>query len=142
MVESLEGQQDALLESPTGTGKTLSLLTASLGWLKTNQDNGLMKGTKIFYASRTHSQLKQLVSELKKTVYRPVTAVLGSRDQLCVNSKLGGCSGTEKNNRCSKLVLEGKCKHFNTLRSKKITAMEIYSQKILDIEELVGILNY
>jgi regulator of telomere elongation helicase 1 len=37
MIEALETRQNALLESPTGTGKTMSLIVSSVGWLMQKQ---------------------------------------------------------------------------------------------------------
>jgi hypothetical protein len=37
----------------------------------------------VFLCSRTHSQLRQLLAELKQTPYRPKYTVLGSRQQFC-----------------------------------------------------------
>uniref|UniRef100_A0A671QR57 Regulator of telomere elongation helicase 1 n=1 Tax=Sinocyclocheilus anshuiensis TaxID=1608454 RepID=A0A671QR57_9TELE len=46
---------------------------------------------KIIYASRTHSQLTQVINELKNTSYRPKICVLGSREQLCINQEVIYC---------------------------------------------------
>ena len=57
VVRALNSKNHGALESPTGTGKTLCLLTASLAWLH-NYSVKANKGAKriqIIYTSRTHS---------------------------------------------------------------------------------------
>lgn len=137
LYNAIDKGENALLESPTGTGKTLSILTGALGWLYKKHSEKENLDTKIFYASRTHSQIKQLIKELKSTCYQPIVAILGSRDQLCINKELSDCSGSEKNNRCSNLVSMGECSFHKNLEKNSKMARNIYSKKILDIEDLV-----
>ncbi|CAK9067725.1 unnamed protein product [Durusdinium trenchii] len=76
----------ALLESPTGTGKSLALLCASLAWQRRMALGGA--APQIVYGVRTHAQIKQMVGELRKCGYRPRMAVLGSREHLCGNDEV------------------------------------------------------
>ena len=92
IIEALKKNENALLESPTGTGKTLSLLCAALSWLKSERDKLIGKSSetppKIIYSSRTHSQLSQVQKEMRNTAYKPRTVIIASRDFMCVNTEI------------------------------------------------------
>ncbi|RHY19829.1 hypothetical protein DYB32_010166, partial [Aphanomyces invadans] len=180
VILALETKQNALLESPTGTGKTLCLLCATLAWrihrlkqLKAaskrtkvqyesidgggaddDDDKALRdKLPKIIYASRTHSQLKQVVKELKQTPYKPKVAILGSREHLCVHPEISSMRGTQQNHTCRQAVRAHKYDPFSAIHSSRdvfeygrCTYKTGYDRQaktksaalpILDIEELV-----
>lgn len=158
VIEALSGSKNALLESPTGTGKTISLLCSSLAWQLENNakckgprikleyhsepqsslaPNVFTKPTYIIYASRTHAQLQQVVVELKKTSYSPRYVVLGSRDQLCIQDSLRSkrYRGPVLDLACSGLCAQRKCRYKNNIEGKRIE--QIALPAMMDIEEAV-----
>jgi regulator of telomere elongation helicase 1 len=163
VLDALIRSENALLESPTGTGKTLCLLCATLAWQREQArqiSNDIPPGmavpssqptTKkpsnrpptIIYASRTHSQLSQVVRELRNTRYRPKHAVLGSRDQMCVNPKVKKAKATssEINHDCSKMGKERKCHFKNKVEGFRAPSNEsgaFGDQPVMDMEDLVS----
>ncbi|XP_076231617.1 regulator of telomere elongation helicase 1 [Calliopsis andreniformis] len=176
VIECLQNNKHGVLESPTGTGKTLSLLCSSLSWLLTKKaqlqaqslvgavetpnfggkffkqlNNGLKEAAgdsepsvnfgwavpKIIYASRTHSQLSQAMQELKRTSYKHVsTAVLGSRDQLCIHPEVSKeTNSSNKIYMCHSKVKSRTCFYYNNVEIRKEDPF--FKQEVLDIEDLV-----
>ncbi|XP_053557446.1 regulator of telomere elongation helicase 1 [Bombina bombina] len=171
VIESLQKGVNAVLESPTGTGKTLCLLCATLAWRQQFKDGitarkiaERMNGAELFpdrptaawgnseasgqesayysdipkiiYASRTHSQLSQVVNELKHTTYRPKVCVLGSRDQLCIHPEVKKQENNQvKVHMCRAKVSNRSCYFYNNVEEKS-TEKDL-TDHILDIEDLV-----
>ncbi len=138
IIRALTKREHAMIESPTGTGKTLALLCGALAWqerevaLSMEKNKGywsekmkyqtarnayvdavangktptVERGVgwasndpyfpnphgstlrpKIFICSRTHSQINQILRELKRTGYSPRYSVLSSRQRMCPMEK-------------------------------------------------------
>ncbi|CAO3590604.1 unnamed protein product [Absidia cylindrospora] len=131
IIEALQKEQHAVLESPTGSGKSLALLCGALGWLEKEKqkrmeaqvdNNGNAQDSqmvdisrplpRIYVGSRTHRQVAQLVGELKgRSPYRPKMAILGSRDQYCIHDQVSNSDNKVED--CTALVESHKCKHHN-----------------------------
>uniref|UniRef100_UPI001E244582 regulator of telomere elongation helicase 1 isoform 5 n=1 Tax=Rattus norvegicus TaxID=10116 RepID=UPI001E244582 len=171
VLECLQKKVNGILESPTGTGKTLCLLCTTLAWREHLRDavsslkiaervqgelfasrtlsswrsaadaNGdsidcYTDIPKIIYASRTHSQLTQVIGELRNTSYRPKVCVLGSREQLCIHPEV---KKQESNHMqislCRKKVASRSCHFYNNVEEKSLE--QELATPILDIEDLV-----
>nr|XP_033818706.1 regulator of telomere elongation helicase 1 isoform X2 [Geotrypetes seraphini] len=170
VIECLQKKVNGILESPTGTGKTLCLLCSTLAWQEHFKDSisarkiaERLKGVELFpnrtmsswgnsttdgeasaytdvpkiiYASRTHSQLSQVISELKNTSYRPRMCVLGSREQLCIHPEVMKQESSHgKIYMCKAKVAAHSCHFYNNVEEKS-TDKDLASN-ILDIEDLV-----
>ncbi|XP_059913419.1 regulator of telomere elongation helicase 1 [Gadus macrocephalus] len=171
VIECLQQKVNGVLESPTGTGKTLCLLCATLAWrdhfkdtISARKITERLKGAemfpdmpvatwgtaatdgdgttyytdipKIIYASRTHSQLSQVISELKNTAYRPKMCVLGSRDQMCIHPEvMRQESNHMKVHMCKAKVAARSCAFYNNVEEKSTDKDLVNS--IMDVEDLV-----
>lgn len=171
VIECLQTKSNGVLESPTGTGKTLCLLCSTLAWREHFKDTISARkiaerlgceemfpntplsswGTaatdgdtptyytdvpKIIYASRTHSQLAQVINELKNTSYRPKVCVLGSREQLCINQEVMRQESNHiKVHMCRSKVSTRSCVFYNNYEEKSTDKDLVNS--ILDVEDLV-----
>ncbi|KAF0978568.1 hypothetical protein FDP41_002388 [Naegleria fowleri] len=134
--------RNALLESPTGTGKTMCLLCSAYAWLIDYKKKSYGTGTmpKIIFTSRTHSQLTHAIQELKRSAYVPEIVVMGSREQMCVNPDVVSLKGFQQVSKCSSLVRSGGCKYHAKFTEMKKSGDLFHHEtedEIEDIEDLL-----
>lgn len=139
-------RENALLESPTGTGKSAALLTAALAFQASTQTSPREHSVRsqapttpanstfsifsapldassnsqdidrtndtpqVWYTTRTHGQLKQLISEYRKLPYVTQMAILASRKYLCPNKKVA--NSDDVNAKCQQEVDANKCPYI------------------------------
>eukprot|EP00771_Trimastix_marina_P000080 gnl/Trimastix_PCT/1083.p1 GENE.gnl/Trimastix_PCT/1083~~gnl/Trimastix_PCT/1083.p1 ORF type:complete len:1148 (-),score=270.65 gnl/Trimastix_PCT/1083:33-3476(-) len=142
VIEALDTSANALLESPTGTGKTLSLLCAALAWHKYRKQENVREGhigapvPPLFYCSRTHSQLHQVARELKRTTYRPKMTCLGSRESYCIHPSVSRQRGRMQTALCRRLTQAGQCHYYNRLKNSKSLPPGL--NEAFDVEDLLA----
>lgn len=105
VLETNEQKGHALLEMPTGTGKTVCIFALYLAMKHSHPDLGfalfllIISIGKLIYCTRTIAELEQCMEELKRVVayrkskleyrYRSVLGVcLSSRRNLCINPRI------------------------------------------------------
>ena len=114
------------------------------GIASANQDAELKRSRipKIYYGTRTHKQIEQVVRELKKTCYRhKKMTILSSRDQTCIQE-----STTNKTELCNDLLDPVKhkgCPYYNDRNKKTLSTFPAAERHglgpVWDIEDLVSI---
>ncbi|KAH8270971.1 hypothetical protein KR044_007360, partial [Drosophila immigrans] len=104
------------------------------------QEAERFRDVQIFYCSRTHSQLAQIVAELRKTPHGQwVRCVsLGSRQQLCINGQVRRLPSVAlMNERCldmAKQKADKRCAHKTPAQLQRLSDAALLQP--LDIEEL------
>ena len=103
--QEIEADQEFLIEEYDSENETLSD--------ETREKEDAVQCTKIFYCSRTHSQLTQFVREVQKSPFGEDTrlAALASRQNMCVNNEV------RKLNSLS--LINERCLELQKLKSEK-----------------------
>ncbi|XP_017875353.1 Fanconi anemia group J protein homolog isoform X2 [Ceratina calcarata] len=96
---------------------------------------------KIFYGTRTHRQISQVVKELKRTVYKnKKMVILSSREQSCIQKIEPDASEKNKTDLCRRLLDNEGCKYYTEDNKSHMStfaaAEKLGLPRVWDIEDL------
>ncbi|KAJ2961754.1 hypothetical protein NQZ79_g2978 [Umbelopsis isabellina] len=118
------------------------------GWDSTAvEDRDDVDELKIYFASRTHSQLSQFIREAQKTVYAKDLHLIGlsSRKNLCINKNVQKLGSVHRiNEQCLELQKKGsgkRCEYLPPLseRNRLLDFRDHALASVRDIEDLVAV---
>lgn len=100
--------------------------------------DGVIRPPRIIYGSRTHTQLNQVMKELRRTNYKHMkVGIIGSRDQLCIHPEvMKESTSSVKIALCRAKVSTRTCQFYNNVELKSQEAF--VENGIADIEDLVN----
>ncbi|EQC25210.1 hypothetical protein SDRG_16908 [Saprolegnia diclina VS20] len=123
----------AYATTPSATASTPASMTADIPAVAKE------KIPTIYFCSRTHSQISQVVQELRRCPHadKVKMVVLGSKKHYCVNPAVRNLDPGKINDECSKKREENSCKFVKKLKTQN--EMRKVVPPVWDIEELVEV---
>ena len=122
---TLDAQGHCVLEMPSGTGKTITILSLVIAYQKANPNLG-----KLIFCTRTVDEIEKALKEMKNLMlyYEKVTGEeqkflglgLSSRRKLCINSKVNQFfDGKKVDGMCRNLTASFARKKFSKVYNSK-----------------------
>ncbi|WP_048055071.1 helicase C-terminal domain-containing protein [Thermococcus onnurineus] len=137
--EAVKNGENAIIEAPTGFGKTVSVLAGILPY-------AIEMGYKVLYLARTHRQMDRVIEELKAINRKtPISGVeLRSRKDLCLHSYLTQFTTDAYNAMvvCKNLKKLGKCPFYENEKKKKTEFDELIKFFLQEPSHPMEILDY
>ncbi|ASA77841.1 helicase C-terminal domain-containing protein [Thermococcus sp. 5-4] len=139
VAEAVKNGENAIIEAPTGFGKTVSVLAGILPYAKE-------MGYKVLYLARTHRQMDRVIEELKAINRRnPVSGVeLRSRKDLCLHTYLTQFTSDAYTAMvvCKNLKKLKKCEFYENEKKKKTEFDELVKFFLSEPSHPAEILSY
>uniref|UniRef100_A0A0K8RGT5 Putative helicase of the dead superfamily n=1 Tax=Ixodes ricinus TaxID=34613 RepID=A0A0K8RGT5_IXORI len=126
ILQALEKKENVLIESPTGSGKSLALINAARSWISKNRSNV------VYYCSRTHQQLEQITQTVREVDSTINTSRLMGKEKLCLYANPRG----NGNMACvCNTVKKDSCVYFSNIGKVETPKP---AGAVIDMEDLVS----
>ncbi|XP_075218630.1 Fanconi anemia group J protein homolog isoform X3 [Lycorma delicatula] len=108
--------QENQLESPKNEVETPKLQNNN----QSNSSSEIFNFPKIFYATRTHQQIDEVIKQFRIFGHKNIRmTILSSRDRTCVHPEVSRCHNSEKNEMCNRLCHPPELNNYGQLEMEK-----------------------